>query len=60
MSESLIEISKVRVHKRCPRCSSVNVRRGASLDPDTSLWGLSERCIMCGYHRESVNVKAGI
>jgi hypothetical protein len=59
MSEEIRSMAKVKVHHRCPRCSSLRIKRKATED-ETSLWDMTERCIMCKWTRTISNVKAGM
>lgn len=57
-------LSRVRVHERCPKCSSLQVHRTSKPSEmhgmgGETLYSLSESCIMCGWSTATPNVKIG-
>lgn len=61
---TVIPISQVVSHTRCPSCSNRNISRtsspiGVDLEGAT-LWEVTESCMMCEWSSSTADVKVGV
>lgn len=62
---SIVPLSTLKPHVRCPKCSSLHLKRLATdsrvkISDDSSLYRVTEECMMCGWATTTEDVKLGV
>lgn len=62
---SIVPLSSLKPHVRCPKCSSLNIRRLAldsqvTISNGSTLYRVTEECMMCGWAKTTEDVKLGV